>query len=310
MLQSTKKEITEKLTKLETVYLIKLPPKDNYSEIINIWQIVATSPILDSSEIDNLSTNTKPDLLRELTLLKNRISRLSFQIVYITGMERLNNWIALSRPGYALPFHRIFEDEIESEDARQRILNLYSLKPELLKGGLIDPVKGVVLCYPLYNLDRLLRHIMILLFLIVSFAAVYAFTSLLTGAEETFKASLDIKDMPSTSFLIMCWSALLIGIGGHILITGAKVTNVEYRQFPLPLRDWDYYLSSRTTLIIYKITLALFVFLSMFVLLKGEIGLLEAFLIGYSFDSVVELVGVSLEKRSAGKINVFKEKIG
>lgn len=308
ILQTTKEEVSEKMNDLKNTYLNKLPPVDYYSEVINIWQLIETSPVFDSSKIEPLSENTQ-NLLRELTLLKNRISRLSFLVVYITGKERLNNWIDGARPGYALPFHRIFEDEIGAEDDRQRILNLYSLQPEALNGGLIDPVKGVVLCYPSSKFDRLLRHILLLLFLVVSFVAVYGFASLLTD-EGVLKGALEIPKEPTVSFLIMSWSALLIGILGHVLITGAKVTNVEYRQFPLPLRDWGFYLSSRTAMIVYKITLALFVFLSMFVLLEGEMKLLEAFLIGYGFDSVIDLVGVSLEKRSSVNIKVLKEKIG
>lgn len=314
-LDSSKVDIDNKIADLKNNYLCHMAPVDFYSEIFNLWQMVQGSPYFVQTKRDELldPSKSEQDRLREINLLKNRLSRLTFLIEYSTGIERINSWIQGARPGYALPFHSIFEDEMKSAEDRQKMLNLFSLQPESILGGLIDPVKGVILCYPQTPADRALRHVMNLLFFVLSFFLVYQIGTMLSGPSNIgtlLGIDLSGTGKPDANFLLLSWTAMLVGIGGHVLVTGAKVSNVEFRQFPLPLRDWEFYLSARTTMILYKTTLALFVFLSMFVMLKGEIALMDAFLIGYSFDSVVELVGVSLEKRSAGSVNSTKEKLG
>lgn len=307
-LDSSKKDIDDRISDLKDNYLSHIPPVDYYSEIFNLWQMAEGSTYFHKSKRDEFLDKPEQERLREINILKDRLSRLLFLIEYATGKERINNWIKTSRPGYALPFHSIFEDEIKSLEDRQKILKLYSLQPKSILGGLLDPVRGVILCYPQRIWDRIIRHAIIVLFFVLSFVVVDQLGAILS-APNNFGSLLGIEKI-NESFLLLCWTMMLIGIVGHVLVTSAKTSNVEFRQFPMPLRDWEYYLAARTTMILYKITLAIFIFLATFVLLKGKISLLEAFLIGYSFDSVVELIGVSLEKRSAASINVIKGKLG
>jgi len=307
--ESSKKDIDERINKFQNMSSTAKELDDSNSEIFNLWQLAKGSPYFVAKKDSDMfvKPDQEKDRLRELNLLKERLARIIFLIEYHTGIERINSFIRDARPGYALPFHSIFEDEMKSPEDRQKILNLYSLRPKKIRNGIIDPVKGVILCYPEKTYEIALRCLALVAVFVLSFLFVNMMQPWLQdmiktmpGVSENFQVSNNIRS---------CWTAMLIGLWGHVLVTGAKVSNVEFRQFPMPYGDWFYYFSARTTMIAYKIALSLFVFLSMYVLLMGRIGLMEAFLIGYSFDSVVELVGVSLEKRSSANVTAIKGRL-
>lgn len=315
-LQKSANDANNKIKEFSEVHLPAFDePRDLDSEILHYWQLASCSPFLNAknSQQNEQSSDSSDEQnrLRELNQLKSRLKRLIFLIGYSTVMERLNEWISLTHVGYALPFHRIFEDEIESADDRLRILQMISLVPKMIKGGLVDLTRGVVLCYPLSWWDRLIRNLIVFLLLVLSFTLVWGFSVILQSPDERALFGLtDGTAVTQPAILLKNWTALLLGIGAHILVAGAKLTNAEFRQFPMPLRDWSAYLSARTSTLIYKIVLALLVFIAMYLSLKGDMKLFDAFLIGYSFDSVVELLGASMEKSAGNKLTTFKDKLG
>lgn len=290
--------------------------------------------------------------LREINLLNNRVAKMLFYIAYLTGKERINNWLQKARPGYALPFHRIFEDELESVEERQKILNLYSVSPKSFDSGWFDASRGVVICSPKSPWIMALRFfVLVAVFALCTVLAAglgwkvqdlpgntstsYGGTVLQWivqstggGKEDTGKASgssatgdetatpgsaagdtgdFTYPDRWGTSFV---WAALIIGIFAHVLIAGAKRTDAEFRQFPLPMGDWFIYLSARTSALQYKLVLALLVFAAALVGQQGQVTLLDAFLIGYGFDSVVELLGTSMENTAGNRLAAYKQKLG
>ena len=309
-LEDSGKDVHKLVTEISKNHLEKIDRlrRDTYSRIINIWELTEKNPFFTTAKALELQDPKKEqERLRELNVLKSRLERLTYYLVYATGMERINNWIDAARPGYALPFHAIFEDELKKEDDRNRMLGLYSLSPVGMHGGLVDVARGIILCYPKSPWDRFIRHLINILQLVLWFALLITGTQLLI----TYGADFGFNMKPLSEFsLIPTWSALLLGILGHGLVAGAKQPAASFRQFPLPLSDWGFYLTARTSVLIYKSALAFFVFWAMYLSLNGEIGLSEAFLIGYSFDSVAELVGLSLEKRAQTNITAIKDKLG
>ncbi len=314
-LQQSATDAEARIEKLKTVYIPRLKRKDIDSEIIHLWQLASNTPFLDARKSQQLTQLDSPpkdqDHLRELNYLKTRLMRMIFLIGYTTIMERLNGWIRVSRAGYALPFHPMFEDEIESVEDRQRILQLFSLKPGDIQGGLVDLSRGIVLCYPIAFWDRLVRHLIVILLFLLSFALIWWFSDILSHSSDLLTTlGMDKAKPPQPNLLSIYWTALLLGIFAHLLVAGAKQTQAEFRQFPMPLQDWGYYLSARTSTFMYKMALAFLVFVAMYLSLKGEMKLFDAFLIGYSFDSVVELVGASMEKSANTKLAAYTEKLG
>ena len=324
-LVKTKSEIDNYLDKQLKKWCAECAPceQDTYQEIINLWQQCAYSGLFSAGTVDpdGGKQNGKPDngaadvaekqqaWLKELNFLRDRLEEIVYLIAYVTMPERLQDWVDGTRPGYALPIHKIFEDEIASSEKRTQIINLMSLEPLNLKGALIDPIRGVALCYPRGFMNQLARFVLVVALLAVSFVAVFHMVDTMRDIGLSWLGISKPEEILSSHALMFCWLALLLGMVIHLLVGGAKIKTNEFWQFPMPLGNWWFYISARTSVLLYKIVLALVVFVAMFISAKGEIKLLDAFLIGYSFDSVIEILTASIDKQAAAKMSAYKEKL-
>jgi hypothetical protein len=72
-------------------------------------------------------------------------------MVFVIGAEtipsRLNDWLQKAQPGYYVPFHLVFEDEIPVPEDRLRLLNTLSWSPRVIQGGVVDAANGLIYRY-------------------------------------------------------------------------------------------------------------------------------------------------------------------
>ena len=115
-----------------------------------------------------------------------------------------------------------------------------------------------------------------------------------------------------TTTLMAAWAALVAGVIVHVCVTTAKRTQEQPELPPaLPVGDIARLADAKLGPTLLKIVLALIGVFGL-VLAAGiaQATPLQAFLAGYSLDSVVELFGASVERRASAQLGGLRQRLG
>lgn len=117
--------------------------------------------------------------------------------------------------------------------------------------------------------------------------------------------------------LYLGWSAVLIGVVVHMAVSTAKQIQAKPAMpVVLPVSKLMIMVNAKLGFIVLRVFLALIGFFTL-AFASGipdaahqNPFLLNAFLVGYSLDSVIELFGTSMEQRAAGQLAGLKKQLG
>jgi hypothetical protein len=116
---------------------------DAIRHIENVWEQMKGSKLLSAPD----TPLTPEEQTQLLNLLDGKTRRMIYWTGYKTIPERLQRWLDETQPGYIIPFHAGFEDEMPDAEDRQRILQYLAWAPNVLHGGVVDAASGLVYRY-------------------------------------------------------------------------------------------------------------------------------------------------------------------
>jgi hypothetical protein len=273
---------------------------DTVRHLLNVYEQMLQNPLFANpeNEID------AQEQMHSLNLLEEQVRKIEFYVGVLTIPARVNDWLHEARPGYYIPFHAVFEDEVPEAEDRARILSYLVWSPKPIKGGIVDAANGLIYRYNEDPRRRLLNILLLLGTLIAATAAVL-------GA-----CYLQISGWPfqtdNLSTFTAGWIAILVGVIVHVAVGSVKRTQSQ-GQLPsiASLGDLPLILDARSGQIIMKILLALIgLFGLAFASGVENVTPLNAFLIGYSLDSVVEIFSSGIEQRASVQASALKKQLG
>ncbi|MGE5221994.1 MAG: hypothetical protein ACM3PY_06130 [Omnitrophica WOR_2 bacterium] len=280
--------------------LAKMQDGDTISHLHNLWEQMNACPLIKEPD----KPYDSQEQLNYLDMLDEQIEGIIFLVGTITIPSRVNDWLKNARPGYYIPFHLVFEDEVPSQKDRTRILNYLTYSPEIIQGGIIDPANGLIYRY---NKDAR-RRLINLLWLVLGFLAA---TGLVAGS-----ALLPVPGWPlqpkDLGMLLIGWGAILVGVVTHIGIGTVKRSQSRGGLPPVfALGDLPLIVDAQLGQILVKLCLALIgLFSLVFAAQIQNVTLLNTFLVGYSLDSFIGLFGTSLEQQASAQVAVLKDQLG
>lgn len=278
---------------------------DSLARITNAWRALTASPVLAPPSNAPLDAQGQ---LKEIALVEGECRTIIYWTAFLTAGSRLEEWLATLRPGYAIPFHDIFRDEVPFAEERQRLLQVLAATPKLLagSGGLIDGESGIVYRY---EVDDRKRWAAVGWVVVALFAA--TFVVVLVGLYTPLAGS---SGAPA---LLLGWGAALAGVVVHLGVTAAKrlrAGGASAVVFPVDRLSID--VSARLGAILLRIAMLLFAYVGLVAggLVAANSGgssnfLFSALLAGYSLDSVVDLLSARFDQQSAAQINGLKSQL-
>ena len=125
--------------------VIELLQRDDEAiqHILDYWEQVRTCPLFDQTEAE-MKLDSQ---IQYLNILDQQCRQIIYWIGYRTIPEQLNELLKNTKPGYTLPFHALFEEEMPDFADRQKILNVLAWSPKHVEGGVVDAERGLVYCY-------------------------------------------------------------------------------------------------------------------------------------------------------------------
>jgi hypothetical protein len=273
----------------------------------NAWEQMQVSPLLENPKA-NFDVQQQ---LHYLDLLDQQIDTFIYQIGLLTIPHQINDWLRITGPGYYIPFHEVFASDVPRVEDRDRMLKYIALTPHLTPGGFVDIDSGRIYRYSTNRWRRMLSLAMLLVGLGIA-------TGIVAAA-----CYLRVPDWPLTPSdlpkMLVAWAAVLIGMGVHIVVASAKRSKTQ-NGMPSVLMDLILIIDARFGEIVMKLILGLIGLFGLVIISTSrmpQVGILNqfasltqvtplnAFLVGYSLDSILELFGTSLEGTSQVK-SLFK----
>ena len=273
---------------------------DTIRHIRNIWEQMLVCPMMADPEGEY-----KPqDQLNYLNMLTDQSRKIIYSVGLLTIPARVNDWLANARPGYYIPFHSVFDDELPIPEDRVRVLNYLAWSPKVVKGGLVDIASGLI-----YRHSRSVWSILgsfLLLILALGLAIGIVIGSSLLPVENWPIQGNDL------SALLIGWGAVLIGVIVHSAVGAVKRSQAQGGRPPIiSIGDLPLQVNAKIGQIMLKILLTLIGLFGL-VLTTGidDTTTLNAFLVGYSLDSVVEVFGASIEQQATAQVTALKRQLG
>lgn len=269
--------------------------------IRNHWERVRDLPLLGAGP----HQRPMSDQLRELDRVDAACAGIVKEIGFATIPSRLNEWLARSTPGFHLPFHRLFEDELPDREERERMLEQLALVPGTIPSGMIDTTSGYV-----YRCFRR-TWANIAAALAVAGALVVVFLGLQSAPAAQFLSSAMQGEEVLVGTMGALWAAAFVGILFHAAVGTAKRTRSLGGLHPLvsPVLAFRW-VTSRMGYLAWAAFLSLVVVVALFGLFPGDQRtLLNAFLLGYGGDSVLELLTPAIEGASAKRTEGLKKRL-
>ncbi len=227
--------------------------REDLTRIIDVWEQMKSNPIIKDSG-GNFSAE---DQLHDMNMLRKRIRKIVYLISYLTIPERLNEWLKGARPGYYIPFHVVFEDELPTKEDRDKLIERLTYAPRALRGGLINSGTGLIYRYSMNVWRRLLSVIWLLAIFVLATFVIYHIGDLSMKDSSLpvfgWKIPLPyIENWPIKANLqatvLLGWIAILLGILTHMLPWGpprghrerAYLRSMQYQICPdTSMRDLD-----------------------------------------------------------------------
>lgn len=279
----------------------------------NAWEQMQVSPLIDHPQGADQSNGalTIQQQLHYLDLLDEQIHMFNYQLNLLSIPEKINQRLQNTGAGYYVPFHEVFDGDLPDRADRDRLLKHISLSPGLIPSGFVDLESGRIYHYSNSRSRRLLSLGLLLLGLgaatgIVAAACLLPAIILIPGWPLT-PASL-----PN---MLIAWVAVLIGMAVHILVGSPKRSKTQ-NGMPSVLMDLILIIDARFNEILMKLMLGLLGLFGLVMISSAKFPLpgipdqitslahltaFNAFLVGYSLDSILELFGTGLEGTSQVK---------
>lgn len=273
---------------------------DAIRHIINLWEDMKICPLLANPD-------GKIELKDQICYLKTLgtiFKDMTYNIGYLTIPDRVQEWINDTRTGYYIPFHDVFEDEMPDAADRTKLLKFMSWSPKAIDGGLVEPETGLIYKYHKEKPKRMLNYLYIVIAVLVSVGIVIG------------SAYIKFKGWPiSSDNLTVLWTGWLAVTGGvivHLGINTAKRIQTQNSHPPImAMNQIPILLDAKFAQVLLKLLLILVGFFGLiFALGIGKFNLLNAFLVGYSLDSVVDLFSNSIEQRANVQLTTLKKQLG
>lgn len=305
LIRERKTTVKEQATYLKKVagdlatYQLALRGDDTIQRILNILDQMASCPLLVTPETE-LSAEEQS---KQLDLVAEHIRKLEYWVGYSTIPERVNRWLENQRPGYYLPFHEVFADEVPNADDRIKLLNALAWSPEEIDGGMVVANQGLIYRYAKTNQDRGWTFVWLIVASVLALLSVvgiaYLYTSMLAPAIGADGAVVRQAAGAMVPRFLVAWLALIVGIVVHVAVDVAKGRNNSKLPAVFAINDAALMLNARSGEIIWKLVLSVIALGGVVFTLGVDSGLFaNAFLVGYSLDSFIGLFG-SISERNA-----------
>jgi len=277
--------------------MVQVPDgEDTVRHLCNVYEQMIQNPLFAHPEKELAAQ----DQLHALSMLEAQIREIEYYVGMLTIPKRVNQWLKNERPGYYIPFHAVFE---AAED-RSKILSYLVWSSNTIEGGIVDPANGLIYRYSDSPWMRLLDLGLVLAALLVG-------SGLVVGACYLRVPGWPIQPAQLSAFVVG-WLALLVGVIAHVGVGTVKRGQTQGGLPPITsLGDLPLMLDARSGEIVLKILLALIGFFGLaFASGIENVTALNAFLVGYSLDSFVEIFGTGIEKRAAAQAEALKKQFG
>jgi len=296
-LAKTKKDIAALVADVGDTFAADVKDGDTFRHVQNIWEQMLQSPFFLHPEQD-METQEQ---LHSLDMLDQQIRQIEFHLGVLCIPARVNDWLAQARPGYYIPFHVVFEDEVPTLEDRVKILSYLASSPKVIKGGIVDAANGLI-----YRCSKNPKRSIGLLIigLVIS-------TGLVAGACYLPAVGWPLQ-REHLSMLMIGWGAILVGMVVHIAVGDVKRTQRQ-GEFPpvAAVSNFLFMLDARSGQILQKLALALIgIFGLVFASGVNNVTPVNAFLVGYSLDSVIEVFSASLEQQTQAQVTAIKKQLG
>lgn len=276
--------------------------EDAIRHLRNVLERMDENPLLVNPEDSSLSSE---DLLRYATMLEAQCQKFIFCVGILTIPERVNEWLENSWPGYYIPFHAVFEEELPVYEDRVRVLEHMAWTPRLIPYGIVSPTTGLI--YKFSN-----RKFWLIASVALLAGAITGVIFGLHAAPSLFgNAFQAVEEQPSVS-LVVLWLAVVAGVAFHIIVGTAKQMRSNPDRPPIfAMRSILPILNAKLGNILFKIALTIVGLVGLiFAVESDKVNLLSAFLVGYSLDSVIELFGTSAEQMASAQLTSLKKNMG
>jgi len=266
----------------------------------NIWEQMSACPLL----IDPEGEFDAQEQLHHLNMLDAQCGKLVFQVGVLTIPARLKRWLAGARPGYYVPFHSVFDDELPEWEDRVRLLNYLAWSPELIQGGLVDAANGLIYRYARSSTARLVSFLL----LVVAFGVAIG---IVIGACYLPIEGWPVKPRHLPMFLVG-WGAVLSGVVVHVGVGAVKRRQAQGGRPPIiAVGDLPLLINAKAGQLLLKLLLTLVGFFGLvFTAGVDNVTPLNTFLVGYSLDSVVEVFSASIEQQATAQVATLKQQLG
>ena len=272
---------------------------DETRTIENLWEQMQFNPLLQNptaefdpqqqaSYINRLNANIK----QMITIIGN-----------MTIPERINDWLKESRLGYYFSFHEVFEDELADPLDRDRLLKHLKWAPNVLENGLglVDQQNGLIYRTTKNQKVKNRSRFLLIMTLLATFVLVIVL-AMPSFIDQSWP--LKLGNLPA---LLLGWAALLVGIVVHIMVSSYKRGNEAGGRPPIvAIGDLSLWLNAKIGQIILRMGLALFAFCGL-AFGTGSVTILNAFLVGYSLDSFLEIFSGSLNGEATNLTEQFRK---
>lgn len=268
-----------------------LGPHDAVQDLRLDWRRLTAISVIAAPA----GTDTMRRRLAQVDTALGVLTAMRFHVATLTIPERVNKWLAEARPGYSLPFHQVFADELPEPDARRKILEMLAWAPDTVPRGLVDVRRGVVLRHHDAGSGRWIS------------LAVIALTGALATAAAAGIAHvpdpqwpLDAADAPAA---LAAWLALVAGVVVHGAVDAVKRDESGALVPPVAPVDLGRYIDARLGSLLVGLVLALVVHAG-FAVVAGRDYLtpINGFLLGYGLDSAVGLFTTAMDLRSGRQL--------
>ena len=278
---------------------IKLQSSDMLQHILNAWQQMKSFPLMKAPD----GTYDAQQQLHDLSLINVQIDKMVYLCGYLTIPARLTEWLDETRPGYYIPFHEVFQDEVPNANDRARLLKYLAWSPVEIKNGYIDLNAGLVYKYSRRRLDRWMSIVYLVLAFLIT-------TGIVVGSCFASFPNWPLKP-ENLGIMLSGWLVLLVGVAVHIGIGNIKDTRKKGLPTLFAPEDIFFIINARLSQIVFKLFIALIGLFGL-VLTNGlaQFSILSSFLLGYSLDSFVEMFGSSLSQQSASQLNALQQQLG
>ncbi|MCS7260196.1 MAG: hypothetical protein NZ765_05370 [Anaerolineae bacterium] len=276
-----------------------LPGAEPVRRIVSLWMQVQAIPLVH----DPYAALSVQEYLRQLGVLEVLCRKIVFQVALITIPERVNEWLRLARPGYYIPFHEVFADELPDFEERVQVLHYLAWAPRVLTGGLVNVELGLIYRYSSNPTHRYLTAVGVALAFLTASGLIVA------------ACHLPLSDWPlqptRIGTLLIGWAAVLVGVLVHIGISTTKQVQQQGGRPPIiAMEDALLWINARFGYILFKLLMALVGFFALaFTTGADKVTPFSMFLVGYGLDSVIEIFGVSLEQRAATRLGALKRRL-